>query len=111
MNKHPVVFDIKPVHAPADIDLPTLVALKAFAAGEANGDQQKRVYKWLVEEVGMYGASEFDPDSERNSSFAGGRRYTARQIAGYVALPLDKFKQADAKVKNVRRQPEPRRKS
>ncbi len=67
-------------------------ALKALGAGNANEGQQKRALKFIIEQVSGTYDQTFDPESERASAFAEGKRYVGRKIVGILNLPIETFK-------------------
>lgn len=72
---------------PPPYDLADISALKGLAAGTASPEQQQRALKWIVENAcGTYQLS-YRPTSDRDTSFAEGRRFVGLQIV--KALHLD----------------------
>lgn len=74
---------------PADVG-----AIQALAAGEATPEQQKRALTWIVERAcDTYGMS-YRPDSDRDTTFAEGKRYVGLQVVKMTKLNLAAIKQA-----------------
>lgn len=72
---------------PPPYELADISALKGLAAGTASPEQQQRALKWIVENAcGTYQLS-YRPTSDRDTSFAEGRRFVGLQIV--KALHLD----------------------
>ena len=71
---------------PAEYDEPTVYAIKALAAGTANDGQQKMALDWIIRTAcGTYDQT-FFVDSERNSSFAQGKRHVGLQLVKLVNM-------------------------
>ena len=65
------------------------MAFKAIATGTASDRQQKIALAWLINDCcGTYDVTYF-PDSERNSSFAQGKRHVGLQVVKMVNLPAE----------------------
>jgi hypothetical protein len=65
---------------PAHYELADLTAVKALAAGTADSEQQKRALDWILIHVcGTYEMT-YRPESDRDTSFAEGRRFVGLQI-------------------------------
>lgn len=56
------------------------VALQALSIGNADEHQQKRVLDWILYKACDFHGISFRPESERESSFAEGKRHIAQQI-------------------------------
>ncbi len=70
-------------------------AIQALARGEASPAAQQRALKCIIEEFcGTYDMT-FDPDSDRNSTFAEGRRSVGRGIVNTISANLAKVKAAE----------------
>lgn len=79
---------IPPPWEPADVG-----SLQALARGEANAHQQQRALKWIIEAAaGTYDLS-YQPDSERATSFAEGRRFVGLQVVKLLKLNLTAMKE------------------
>jgi len=71
---------------PAPYDENVTGAIKALQAGAANGGQQQRALKWIIEALcGTYDLS-YRPQSERDTSFAEGKRFVGMQIVKQLKL-------------------------
>lgn len=71
--------------APDDI-----YAIKALSKGEATPDQQIRAMAWIVQDVSGLKEEPFRSDGEggdRDTAFALGRLYVARQIERAATMP------------------------
>lgn len=61
-------------------------AVKALAAGVANDGQQQRALKWIIETLcGTYDLS-YRPISDRDTTFAEGKRFVGMQIVKQLHL-------------------------
>ena|ERR1700722_12109070 len=81
-----------PVH-----DLPDIMALKAVQGGTATADQQQRLIRWLLRDVGIIGGISHVPSKEdpsgRDSAFNEGRRFTASVLNYFIEEPVDHIRQ------------------
>jgi len=67
-------------YLPADYTPGHVLAMQRLSVGEANEEEQKMALQWIIEKAaGTYDVS-YRPDSERDSVFAEGRRFTGLQI-------------------------------
>lgn len=65
---------------PVPYDLADVNAVRALQAGTASAEQQQRALKWIVQNAcGTYELS-YRPTSDRDTSFAEGRRFVGLQI-------------------------------
>lgn len=72
----------------ADYEIADVSALQALVRGEATADQQKRALDWVLYEAAQIRNVSFQPDSDRATSFAEGRRFVGLQIARLLSLSL-----------------------
>ena len=80
-------------------DTADVAAIRAIAQGNADESQQKRFMRWLVEDAaGTYGMT-FDPDSDRASAFAEGKRHVGRKVVGIVNADMRIFKTIKERTK------------
>lgn len=70
----------------ADYELADVSALQALQNGNADADQQKRALDWVLNQASRIKEVTFQPDSDRASAFAEGRRYVGLQIAKLLSL-------------------------
>lgn len=71
---------------PAPYDENVTGAIKALHAGSASAGQQQRVLRWIIEALcGTYDLS-YRPQSERDTSFAEGKRFVGMQIVKQLKL-------------------------
>lgn len=85
----------KPVSAalaPAPWTEADAYALKALAAGKANEGQQRRVLDWIIHRAAKTYDVSFSPDSDRETSFAEGRRFVGLQVVKLINLPAEIIK-------------------
>ena len=55
-------------------------ALQALARGDATPEQQKRALEWTIKNAALAYDVSFQPESDRASSFAEGRRFVGLKI-------------------------------
>jgi hypothetical protein len=87
MAKKPVTRH--PWH-PHDWDASDAYAVKALASGTASAAQQKRALAWIIQAAGTYDMEW--RESDRASSFAGGKRHVGLQIVKLINLPAEAIK-------------------
>lgn len=76
---------------PPSRDLADIMALKAFAAGTANAEQQKRAYDYILLELSSTNKWPYDHESERDTHIAMGRQYVGQWILKFVHNPPELF--------------------
>lgn len=82
MRKPP---EVPPPWLPATYDEHDVLAIQALVAGTANDQQQKRVFRYIVETVcGAYDLS-YRPN-ERDTAFAEGKRYVGLTLVKLARL-------------------------
>lgn len=74
---------------PPDYSKADVYALKALAAGNASEGQQKRALAWIVNAAARTYDLSFSPASDRETSFAEGRRFVGLQVVKLVNMPGD----------------------
>lgn len=90
---------------PAPWDAPQLAveevaAIKACAQGTAEPHQAKLALDAIVHKIaGTYDRS-FMPGDAAATGFAEGKRHVGRQIVGFANIDIEKFRDADRKVRN-----------
>jgi hypothetical protein len=80
----------KPVHQhwlPAPYSNAEAYAIKAVASGTANAGQQKIAIDWIIRMAGTYDVT-FQPDSERITAYAEGKRAVGLQIVKLINIPV-----------------------
>ena len=76
-------------------ELPDAYAIQALAKGTATEEQQQRALRCIIEEIaGTYDMS-YDPESDRQTAFAEGRRHVGRVLVGIVKVNLGTIKAGD----------------
>ena len=86
--------------------LPDAYAIQALAKGLATPEAQRQAIKCIVEEISGTYAMTYDPESDRQSAFAEGRRSVGRAIVGIINSNLGAVKAADERIA-ARRLPKP----
>ena len=81
-----------PAWESAPFELPDAQALKALSNGEAEPQQQQRALKWIVHNVCRLNRLSYQPESDRATAFAEGRRFVALQIMRLIQTPSDELK-------------------
>lgn len=84
-SSHPYM---PPLWEPADI-----AAIQALQRGDASPDQQRRALDYIVTLAGTYDLS-YRPDSDRDTTFAEGKRFVGLQIVKALKLNLAAIRQA-----------------
>lgn len=94
MKKLPAAAPWKPTEwEPADV-----AAIQALVRGDASPEQQRRAIDYIIKDIaGTYDLS-YRPDSERDSTFAEGKRFVGLQIVKAVNLNLARIKQVKSKT-------------
>lgn len=73
---------------PAEYTLADVSAIQALMRGDASKEQQIRALRWIVEPLcETYGMS-YRPDSDRDTSFAEGKRFVGNQIVKLTKIDL-----------------------
>jgi len=67
-------------------------AAKAVATGIANDAQQKRFMSWLINLAAQTYDVSFSPESDRETSFAEGRRFVGLQVVKLLNMPAELIK-------------------
>jgi hypothetical protein len=80
--------------APAEWSEHDAYAIKALATGTANPGQQQRALAWIINAGARTYDVSFHPGSDRETSFAEGRRFVGLQIVKLVNLPAELIKKA-----------------
>lgn len=79
---------------PAEWDVPDAGAVQALARGEASPEQQRRALDWIITAAGGTYDLSFNPDSDRATAFAEGRRFVGLQIVKLIKLNLSQYRTA-----------------
>jgi hypothetical protein len=89
-------MDVKsaPWYPPA-YELADIMAVKGLAAGTASADQQQRAIKWIIENACAAYELSYRPTSDRDTSFAEGRRFVGLQIVKALKLDISKLQRKD----------------
>lgn len=66
-------------------------AVKALAAGTATEEQQKRALKWIIETTCATYDLSYRPSSDRDTTFAEGRRFVGLQIVKALHIDMTVF--------------------
>lgn len=88
-------------------DLADAMAVKHVAMGDADAEQQKRAFMWVVRGVLLIADSPYDPDSSRNTDYAIGRQDAARELVNYRDMPADDLKKLSERRNPQRKVKEP----
>jgi hypothetical protein len=76
-------------------------ALRALMIGNATPDQQKRVHKFLVEQIcGTYDMP-FRPDSERLTAFAAGKQWVGQTIVWFFNAAPTKIDPGEVGARHI----------
>lgn len=75
-----------PPYLRCDYDVPVVSALQALQRGEATAEQQKWCLNFIINQAaGTYNQS-FQPDGDRETAFAEGRRFVGLKIVALLHL-------------------------
>lgn len=80
-----------PQFAPPIYEIADVHAFQALHRGEANAEQQKRALDWLITKAAVTYEVSFNPESERLTSFAEGRRFVGSQVVKLINLNPSKL--------------------
>lgn len=91
---------IPPVFQPAEWELADASALQALERGNASPDQQKRALTWILRDACGMGDFLYRPgeDGRRDTDFALGREFPAKQIVKLLRLNLAAFQRRDPRA-------------
>jgi len=71
---------------PPAYELADIMAIKGLAAGTASPEQQQRAIKWIIENACATYDLSYRPTSDRDTSFAEGRRFVGLEIVKALKL-------------------------
>lgn len=77
---------------PSPYELADVNAVKGLAAGTASPEQQQRALKWLIENACATYELSYRPTSDRDTSFAEGRRFVGLQIVKMLHINTSALK-------------------
>ena len=80
---------------PPAYELADIAAIKGVFAGTASPEQQQRAMKWIVETACATYDLSYRPTSDRDTSFAEGRRFVGLQLVKALHLNLDALKRKE----------------
>lgn len=83
---------VSPAIAPPEWSDADVYALKALQQGNANEAQQRRALVWIITGAARTYDVSFHPASDRETSFAEGRRFVGLQIVKLLNLPVEFIK-------------------
>lgn len=73
-------------------ELADAYAIQALARGDASEDMQRRALDWIVNKACATYDVSFQPDGDRETAFAEGRRFIGLQIVKMMKLDTGKLK-------------------
>ena len=88
----------KPVAVWLPKDIADGYAIQAWSRGDADPAAQLRAFRCIVEEIAGTYAMSFDAESDRQTSFAEGRRHVGRVIVGIAKLNLGAIQEAEQRI-------------
>jgi hypothetical protein len=92
--KLPTVEPWKPTEwEPADA-----AAIQALVRGDASPEQQRRAIDYIINDIARTYDMSYRPNSERDTTFAEGKRYVGAQIVKAINLNLAAIRQAKSKT-------------
>lgn len=80
---------------PPDYELADVCAMKGLANGTATPEQQQQALKWIIEKACATYELSYRPTSDRDTSFAEGRRFVGLQIVKALRLDLEMLKRVN----------------
>ena len=80
---------------PPEYELSDVCALKGLANGTATPEQQQQALKWIIERACATYELSYRPTSDRDTTFAEGRRFVGLQIVKALHLDLEMLKRAN----------------
>jgi hypothetical protein len=73
-------------YKPSPCEKADVFALKALAAGVASEGQQKRALEWILKVACGIGDNTYYPNSERDTTFAEGKRFVGLEIVALINM-------------------------
>lgn len=70
-----------PPYLRVDWEVADASALQALERGDASADQQRRALRWILKNAAIVQQVTFQPESDRATAFAEGRRFVGLKIA------------------------------
>jgi hypothetical protein len=67
-------------------------AVQAVSRGEATEEQQRVAIKFIIEDICLTYDEPYRPDSERDTTFALGKRHAGMEIVKFIKLKMGKIK-------------------
>ena len=86
---NPSAAHFPPQWEPADVR-----AIQSLASGEATPEMQKRALDFMINKVCLTYDLSYRPESDRETVFAEGRRFTGLQLVKLLSINLAAIKQA-----------------
>jgi hypothetical protein len=80
-----------PVDAPPTYDRSIVIAMQALARGEADSEQQKRAYFWILKRACLINDVGYRKGSFDESAFLLGRRFVGVEIVKLLEVPVSKM--------------------
>lgn len=80
-----------PPYLRCEWDLPAASAAQALQRGEATPEQQRQFMRWLVNQACATYDISFQPEGDRETAFAEGRRFVGLQIVKLSVLSTNAF--------------------
>lgn len=81
-------------HMPASWEPADVRAIQSLAAGEATPEMQRRALDFMINKVCQTYDLSYRPESDRETTFAEGRRFTGLQLVKLLNINLAAIKQA-----------------
>ena len=73
-------------YLPAEYQAADVTAIQQLERGEAGPDMQKRALAWIINEAAKTYDLSYHPESDRDTSFAEGKRYVGSSIVKMLKL-------------------------
>lgn len=84
-KKHPPQYFVCPW------DVVTAASIQALQRGEATPEQQRGALTWIINQAAATYNVTFDPDSDRATAFAEGKRFVGLQLVKLCAMNTRAF--------------------
>lgn len=77
---------VAPPYFRSTYEVADVSALQALARGDADADQQKRALDWIIRKAALTYDVSFQPESDRATAFAEGRRFVGLEVVKLLSL-------------------------
>jgi hypothetical protein len=96
--KKPVKLPAAEPWKPTEWEPADAAAIQALVRGDASPEQQRRAVDYIINDIARTYDMSYRPNSERDTTFAEGKRYVGAQIVKAINLNLAAIRQAKSKT-------------